>query len=303
MNEGATGGAMSAGRLLRQAREAKGLQIGALANAIKVAPRKLELLEADRFDQLVDPTFTRALAQTVCRSLRVDAAPVLALLPGPNVNRLGEAGRDLNAPFRESAGLAAGGDGSPFGRPAIWGPLLLLIIAAGVYFVPSGWLGTSPTRRASAADPVAALRADSSVATVVAERPPVNTPDAADAPPSVALSASASYTVDSAASPALASQPPSLGNAVASAADAPATVPPKLLQVHATAQSWVEVIDVRGQSLLSRVVQAGENVQLDGVAPLKVKIGNAAATEIVFRGQPLALAPFTRDNLARLELK
>jgi len=80
-------------------------------------------------------------------------------------------------------------------------------------------------------------------------------------------------------------------------------VPPKLLQVHATAQSWVEVIDVRGQSLLSRVVQAGENVQLDGVAPLKVKIGNAAATEIVFRGQPLALAPFTRDNLARLELK
>ena len=46
---------------------AQGLHIAALAAAIKVAPRKLELLEADRFDELPDATFTRALAQTVCR--------------------------------------------------------------------------------------------------------------------------------------------------------------------------------------------------------------------------------------------
>jgi cytoskeleton protein RodZ len=303
MNEASTGSAMSAGRLLRQAREAKGLQIDALASAIKVTPRKLELLEADRFDQLVDPTFTRALAQTVCRSLKIEATPVLALLPGPNVNRLGEAGRDLNAPFHEAAGLAAGGDGSPLARPAIWGPLLLLIIAAGVYFVPSAWLGTSQTRRATAADPVAAPGADSSVAAVVSERLPVPAPAAGEAAPSVAVSPVAADAADAAASTALASAPPSNADAVAPRADASAAVPAKLLQVHATAQSWVEVIDVRGQSLLSRIVQAGENVELDGVAPLKVKIGNAAATEIVFRGQPLALAPFTRDNLARLELK
>jgi cytoskeleton protein RodZ len=86
-------------------------------------------------------------------------------------------------------------------------------------------------------------------------------------------------------------------------APAPAAAAPKLLQVHVSAQSWVEVIDVRGQSLLSRVGPPGENVELDGTAPLKVKIGNAAATALVFRGQALELAPFTRDNLARLELK
>ncbi len=59
----------TAGRLLREAREKQGLHIAALAAAIKVAPRKLELLEADRFDELPDATFTSALAQTVCRAL------------------------------------------------------------------------------------------------------------------------------------------------------------------------------------------------------------------------------------------
>jgi cytoskeleton protein RodZ len=59
--------APTAGRLLREARERQGLHIAALAASIKVAQKKLELLEADRFDALPDATFTRALAQTVCR--------------------------------------------------------------------------------------------------------------------------------------------------------------------------------------------------------------------------------------------
>ena len=75
------------------------------------------------------------------------------------------------------------------------------------------------------------------------------------------------------------------------------------LQLRATAESWIEVQDASAQVLLSRMVLAGETVQLDGAMPLRVKIGNAAATDVVFRGQALSLAPFTRDNVARLELK
>ena len=66
MSEGAgaaaSASAPSAGRLLREAREKQGLHIAALAAAIKVSPKKLELLESDRFDELPDATFTRALA-------------------------------------------------------------------------------------------------------------------------------------------------------------------------------------------------------------------------------------------------
>ena len=37
--------------------------------------------------------------------------------------------------------------------------------------------------------------------------------------------------------------------------------------------------------------------------PMKINVGNARATQVVFKGQPLELAASTRDNVARLELK
>ena len=96
---------------------------------------------------------------------------------------------------------------------------------------------------------------------------------------------------------------PSAAGSSASPAAATGAAAPKLLQLHAARDSWIEVTDSRGQTLISRLVRAGEDVGLDGVAPLRVKIGNASGTEVVFRGKPMELAPFTRDNLARLELK
>mgnify|MGYP000700471163 CR=1 FL=1 len=84
----ATSTPMTAGRLLREAREAAGLHIASLAVSLKVPVRKLEALEADRYDLLPDAVFVRALASSVCRALRVDPAPVLLKLPEAAPNRL-----------------------------------------------------------------------------------------------------------------------------------------------------------------------------------------------------------------------
>jgi cytoskeleton protein RodZ len=78
----------SAGALLRQCREAQGFKLDVLAQALRVSPAKLEALEADRLDELPDAMFARALTLAVCRQLKVDAAPVLAMLPGQDVSRL-----------------------------------------------------------------------------------------------------------------------------------------------------------------------------------------------------------------------
>ena len=137
----------TAGRLLREARERQGLHIAALAAAIKVAPKKLELLEADRFDELPDATFTRALAQTVCRALKIDPAPILKLLPPPLGHRLEHVGTGLNAPFRERPGPLVQRDGSSVTlSPVFWVTALLLIAAVGLYFAPSGFFGMSHWR-------------------------------------------------------------------------------------------------------------------------------------------------------------
>ena len=132
----------SAGALLRAARERQGLHIAALAAAIKVPPRKLEALENDRYDELPDATFTRALAQTVCRTLKIDAAPVLApAAAAPRPWRWSTVDGGLNAPFRERPGRAEPGLAGTAIRPAGAGPRLVLLVAAlVVYFLPPGWL-------------------------------------------------------------------------------------------------------------------------------------------------------------------
>ena len=288
------GAPVTAGALLRRARQAQGLHIAALSASIKVAQRKLESLEADRFDELPDATFTRALAQTMCRSLKIDSAPVLALLPPAVGNRLGDKG-DINAPFRERPGRGETQDWSRLAAsPAVWGPALLLLGAVLVYFLPADFL----TRVQRIGSDAAVLPAPAASAVSAAAAASAVEPAAAMAP-LAAASASVNGDVGTAAS---APSPNAPSNALVSLQSTPAAAA-GALELRATAESWIEVQDATAKLLISRNVLAGETVQLDGAMPLKLKIGNAAGTNLVFRGQPVSLAPYTRDNVARLELK
>jgi len=134
--------ARTAGSLLRQARQAQGMHIAVLAASMKVAQKKLEALENDRFEELPDATFTRALAQTVCRTLKIDPAPVLALLPlQPVDRRLEHVSQGINAPFHETSGRHEPQTSAALRSPFVMGAGLLLLGALAVYFVPQGWLG------------------------------------------------------------------------------------------------------------------------------------------------------------------
>ncbi len=288
---GAVAAGGSAGALLRAAREQRGLHIAALAASIKVPQRKLEALEADRYDELLDMTFTRALAQAVCRSLKIDAQPVLERLPQPTggAPKLQHVSNGLNAPLRDPSG---GDEGAPWDwlrRPVFWGTLLVLLAAAAVAFAPERFFAA--LRGADAAAPVSAAPA------VVSREATVVAPPAASAaipPPAVEGNAT---TLGS----------PGMVQATAGAA-ATATAAPvvpaasALLAIRASSESWVEVQDARGQTLVSRKVAAGESLGLDGEVPLRLTIGNAAATQVLFRGQPVDLSSNTVANVARLQL-
>lgn len=306
---GAAATATSAGALLRAAREREGLHLGVLAATIKVAPAKLQALEQDRYDELPNATFTRALAQSVCRSLKIDPRPVLALLPQADAAALdGTVGR-LNEPFRERGARGEGAGLTRVSKPMFWAGGLLLLAALVVGLVPSSLLErvTAPSAPPSAASAVAA--GASAVAApgatpgatpgVVPDHPPLAQADAGDASaaaPSIAASPSASQAAQAAQAASAATTP----EAAASVPLAPAA---GLLTVRATAPSWIEIVDAEDRVLLSRVVGAGESVQLEGRPPLRVRIGNAEATALFLRGQPVDLAPHTRVNVARLELR
>lgn len=273
----------TAGALLRAAREKQGLHIAALAAAIKVSPRKLDALENDRWSELPDATFTRALAQTVCRQLKIDAKPVLDLLPAVGGAALEHASVGLNTPFRERPGRADPGLAFAAIRPMVWAASVLMLAAVVVYFLPEGLFD-------STSEPAAVPTGPAVISS------PAPTP-AASAPVAAAPAASA------------ASEPPLAAAPVAPVVETVFAAPPAasavagLVQVRSSEASWIEARDGRGQLLLSRTVQPGESVGLDGKLPIRLTIGNAAVTQLMFRGQAVDLSQRTRDNVARIELQ
>lgn len=287
--------AMSAGAMLRAAREKRGLHIAALAASIKVSPRKLEALEADRHAELPDLTFTRALAQTVCRALKIDAEPVLAKLPrAGDLPKLAQVGGGLNAPFRAPPGSRDPADFTLHRKPVFWATLLVLLGALALALLPDRWV---PWRSAAGAPGAAGRPASAAMPVVPAAPAAAIPPPSVDSPASAAQSAAAGASV--AAGMGLIETVHSAPPAALAGSDA-ATA--GLLAVRTSAESWVDVQDARGQTLLSRTVQPGETVGLDGALPLRLTIGNAAVTELTFRGKTVDLSSSTRDNIARLQL-
>lgn len=297
MTEAAGGG--GAGAMLRAARERQGLHLAALAAQLKVAPRKLEALEGDRYDELPDATFARALAMSVCRSLKIDPAPVLERLPQARTTSLGKAADGLNAAYRDRPGRGETGDHAPRRHPMLWAAVVLVVLAAALMLLPSGWwAGWWPMGAGSNV-------ASSAAAVTVVEAPASAAAAAAASEPLAAASVAGAESPPAAASVAAAASAPAVEivQATPGTADPDAEPPAGIAVLRAGEASWVEVVDGGGQVLVQRTLQPGESVGLNGRLPLKLKIGNAVATQLSFRGQPVDLTPSTRDNVARLELK
>lgn len=295
----------SAGAWLKAVRQQRGLHIAALAVMLKVPQAKLEAIEADRWDELPDATFARALAKAMCRALKQDPAPVLALLPRLSEREL-DVSPGLNQPFRERSAPSDGAALALLGRPVVWGSLLLLAAAAAVYFVPTGWL--PGLDRAAAPTPVSALPAMAASAPGAAERAAAAAEIASQ---SAASSHDASATVPAqslASEPAprvvevpVASAPLQVREVPPPAAAAAASGP--AVKVSAHADTWVEVVDGQGQLQFSRVIPAGQSREISGVLPLKVRVGNVTGARVEWRGAPVELASRAKDNIARVELK
>ncbi|WP_199136822.1 RodZ domain-containing protein [Delftia sp. ASV31] len=316
---------MTAGTLLRQAREAAGLSLAGLAAALKVPAPKLEALEADDYAAFQDHVFMRALAQSVCRTLRMDSASVLALLPRTQLKSLADDRGSINATFKERSFKATGtslGRENGSRKVAII-VLLLLAAAAAVYFLPKHE-GDAEEPQAGASDaaalvqpagtvsePVAAQEPVAPAATTPADVPAASAPASASAsvpatsaPAAAAVPAPASTTAP--AAPAAATVPaanaPADGAAATSAATA-AQTPGGVLVMKANAQSWVQVKDSSGRVVLQKTLAAGESIGAEGALPLSVIVGNASGTEVRVRGELLEVAKTTRDNVARFEVK
>ena len=71
----------TAGQVLRQAREDAGVTVAHLAAGLKVSAKTITALEENNVAALPDLAFSRALTSSICRTLKIPAAPILALMP------------------------------------------------------------------------------------------------------------------------------------------------------------------------------------------------------------------------------
>ena len=301
---GATAGS-TAGGLLREARQAAGMHIAALAVALKVPVSKLEALEADNYAALPDTVFVRALASSVCRTLKVDSGPILALLPQSQSPRLAANSAGLNAPVKASVSRAAASLAPyPAGtksRSVTFVVLALLLAALVVFLFPRehGMSLIPPVRMGSSASDAGAAGAPATEAAA---------PTVLASEPTAAGTTAALAVRDGTTLPAVA---PKLGASGAGVdASATAAAPNDALAgssatlvLRARGQSWVQVKDGAGAVVLQRNLAVDESVSVDAPPPLAVIIGRADATEVLVRGKPFSLLGVSRENVARFEVK
>ena len=284
------GAGLTGGAYLRQAREDAGLHIGALAAALKVPVKKLQALEDDRFDLLPDAVFARALAATICRTLKLDVEHVLRMLPEQNRPRLRVDARLGNAGF-DTPGM---GWRLPLlsrlSKPVVVSAGLLLLGAAVLLFLPS-------IERLKAAFTPAVLGASTG-----AETATVTTTVPVGAPPPAA----SANQVAAAVAPAAVAATSGDTVAGAPAATSPAEVAPPgagLLVFKVRGSSWVEVTDAAGVVQLRKTMANGESASASGALPLTVVVGRVDSTDMLVRGKVFDLAAVAKDNVARFQIK
>jgi len=324
---------LSAGAIMRAAREASGLHVAALAVAMKVPVKKLEALEADRWDLLPDAVFVRALASSVCRSLKIDPAPVLSKLPQLATPRLDAEERGINTPFNPPTQGSERTLLAFVQRPVVLLVAVLLLIAMGILFFPivhDTVVVTLPT-----AEPVAATQVPlgidpqrESVSTAVAETvnsvasavPPVTAATVAPVVPAAPVSPAATKATATApvsqattSAPTTATSPvTSPAKNVAASAAASAATPvanpnpvtsSSVLVIRVKETTWVEILDAKKVVLLRRTLLRGETLGFGGDLPLSVIVGRADGVQVEVRGKPLSLESDPTNNVARFEVK
>lgn len=273
----------SAGALLRSLRIQTAMSLDDVAGTLKVPVKTLEILENDEIYRQRDLVFIRALAASVCRTLKVDAKPVLALMPQLVLNsEIIKPEASLNVPMGRSVDL-----GNSFRWVKNPTFILTLIIVIGIVLVANWPIGVdfsgkwSQTKENSPADVVAmGSPAPAVSATLVSQ----------------GVVTGANVITSSVLPLPLASG--STSNLMIDGGSAEVQV-----SLTVSAESWVEITDMTGKSIWKKLLSRGESIQTNVPSLSRLAIGNAAATRLSVNGKEVDLALHTNANVARIDLK
>lgn len=259
------------GAELARAREALGLSVADIAQQLKFAPRQIEALEQERYQDLPAGTFARGMLRSYARLLKLDAEALVGRV-APRVaapdNAAAVAAVQRAIPITDSAR-----------RTNLTYVALSVALLAVIAAVAIEW------------------QQERSRAARLTFVPAAQAPRAAPAGGPVASAAASSLVT-----------PPQLAPLAEGAAEATpaAAAPPdgsRRLVLRFERESWVEVRGRGGKLLLSQLHAAGTERQVDGEPPFQLIIGNAQHVRLTYGDRPVDLAPHVKVEVARLTLE
>ncbi len=286
----------SLGVLLREAREARSLSVGALAATLKLDHRTLERLESDSHDAMPPPAFVRGYLRSIARVLDCDEVPLLRAFDASERSQEPEI-----ADFKSRPPSQISSEHRSVRYATIGIGLGLFVLVLLWWWGDDQAVNTFEQRAAAL---------EKSLQEELPDPPEV---ELADAERETGMATSAVTDSDKPLTDLTSAEQPETSDLPSIAADDTAAVStlvpvqaastPSDLKIRARERAWVDVTDAAGKRLYFDLLDAGREISLTGAEPYVVVLGNAAFVEVVFLGEVFDFAPFSVEGVARFTLR
>ena len=247
------------GERLRNAREAKGLSLRAVADLTRIRAVYLQALEDERFDQLPGAVYARGFLRTYADALGLDADRLMDAYPGafepPEPALIGTAGVEI--PIRPAA---------PRSRLRMIAIYVAAVLGAGLIAV--GVIGYRQLQQFNEPVPAETVAPAPPAAVVPAEQPPQ------PAPPSVPAAPPQPAPVQPPPEPR--AEPPQ-----------PAVIDGVTLEVRAQGVSWLRVT-ADGERVFQGLLHEGDARTWQAKRRLIIRVGNSPAVQVTVNGRRVA---------------
>jgi len=276
------------GEQLRLAREARGLQVGDIAQTLKLGARQVEALECGDWSSLPGQTFIRGFVRNYARLVQVDSAPLMlqltSVLEKPADNLAVQDARPTSMPH-------SGGAGSRRDRLVVLIGAGMVVLATLVYALIPADLGMLRESAQALLDSLSRQEA------------PVPAPATPAVDPVFPPGATPQQIMNpQALAPAETAAPATTPQSETAPAALPGAAVPQMRFLF-DKDSWLEVRDRDNKVVFSQRLLAGTEQTLSGQGPLSVTIGYAPGVKVFWQGQAVDLAPHTKGDVARLVLE
>lgn len=314
----------SIGAMLAHARTERDWSVQQVADQLKLSPKQIIALEGNKFDDLPKLVIVRGFIRTYAKLLKIDADPLVALLPkdAQNIHLQETLKPALSTPFMESRLSLMGRQDS--NKKYLFGAAILALFAVGFFFVQktdlilsakdffSGKSVITSEVKPETVVLVPAVIEESAANTGPIVTPPGNSSTSVTGLPENVIKAGHSEQVTPQVAPQVGTGTTPNKEIVSSPATLPiansattlvAPVDKDLMKLKFHQDSWIQIKKENGVIVTSHLAKAGTEEVFSVKELLQVRIGNAAGVEGVLRGAPLEILAEKGSNVVNLNVK